>query len=171
MLKAKEKMYAYPFDGYWKDVGTLDSLWEANMDLLGENPVLSLNDQSWKIYSRTTAEPPQFVGKEAYIKNSLVTSGCEVYGTVENSVLFAGVTVHKGAYVKDSVVMNNCVIKQNSSIIYSIVDENVIIGQNATVGKEKQSGAKLTILGSGTEIADNEVIKDGEIITKAARQN
>lgn len=158
MLKAKEKMYAFPFEGYWKDVGTLDSLWQANMDLLGANPPLSINDNSWKIYSRTSAEPPQYIGQTAHITNSLITSGCEINGNVENSVLFAGVTVEQGAHIKDSVVMNNCTIKQGARINYCIMDENVIVQQNACVGQTKSEKSSLTVIGSGTSVQSKDTI-------------
>ena len=158
MLKAKEKMYAFPFEGYWKDVGTLDSLWQANMDLLGANPPLSINDNAWKIYSRTSAEPPQYIGQSAHITNSLITSGCEIYGNVENSVLFAGVTVEQGAHIKDSVVMNNCTIKQGARINYCIMDENVIVQQNACVGQTKSEKSSLTVIGSGTSVQSKDTI-------------
>ena len=106
MLAAGEKMMAYPFEGYWKDVGTIQSLWEANMDLLGNDPVLNVSDESWRIYSRHRAEQPQYVGKTAVIENSSITEGCEIHGTVKNCVLGSGVRVMYGAYVKDSVMQN-----------------------------------------------------------------
>ena len=112
MLGAKEKMVAYPFEGYWKDVGTLDSLWEANMDLLNPNVPLELYDPNWKIYSRNPVMPPHYISNVANVQNSMVTEGCNVYGTVDFSILFAGVTVEEGAIVRDSIVMPGAVIKK-----------------------------------------------------------
>ena len=109
---------AYPFDGYWKDVGTIDSLWEANMDLLNPNVPLNLYDSEWKIYARNPGLPPHFVAKGADVQNSMITEGCEIWGTVDFSVLFSGVTVEKGAVVKDSIVMPGCVIKAGARVEY-----------------------------------------------------
>ncbi|MEG1742987.1 MAG: glucose-1-phosphate adenylyltransferase, partial [Clostridia bacterium] len=106
MLENGENMYAFPFDGYWKDVGTVSSLWESNMDLLGKNPALDLNDSVWRIFSRNYAEPPHYVGENAVVENSLITEGCEVFGTVINSILSSSVRVERGAIVRDSVIMS-----------------------------------------------------------------
>ncbi len=163
MLAAGEKMYAYHFSGYWKDVGTIKSLWEANMDLLGESPELSLSDKKWRIYSKNNALPPHFAGKEAKIHNSLITEGCEIYGTVENSVLSGGVIVEKGACVKDCVIMNGVVIKENAHVDYSIVDSTVTIGKNASIGKDKKISAGITVIGAGLDIPDGTVIPDDTI--------
>ncbi len=164
MLAGGEKMYAYPFSGYWKDVGTIGSLWEANMDLLGENPKLQLSDKRQRIFSRNNAEPPHFVGEDAEIVNSLVTEGCEIYGKVENSVLFSGVVVEKDAHIKDSVVMNNVVIGKNAKVEYSIIDSDVKIGENACVGKDKAVSKGITVIGSGLEISENTVIEDDVMV-------
>ena len=110
MLADGCKMYAYPFSGYWKDVGTIQSLWEANMDLIGETPKFNLRDRSWRIFSRNYSDPPHFIGNYAKISNSLITEGCNIEGIVENSVLSSGVKVSRGAYIKDSVIMKNVTI-------------------------------------------------------------
>ena len=166
MLAAKERMYAYPFSGYWKDVGTISSLWEANMDLLGENPEMYLNDEEWRIYSRHEAHAPQFVGADAIIENSTITEGCEIYGTVRNSVLGAGVLVSKGALVEDSVIMENVVIGEDAQIRYSIVDECATVGAGASIGKAPKKAKGITVIAAGLaipekmEIGDNEMISD-----------
>ena len=167
MLAAGEKMYAYPFSGYWKDVGTIDSLWEANMDLLGDNPTLSLSNKERRVFSRTEASAPQFIGADAKITNSLVTEGCEIDGTVENSVLFNGVKVEKGAYIKDSVVMNGVVVKKGATVEYSIIDSDVIIGAGATVGKEKAQSKGITVIGAGLDIAAGATVEDGAMVNDA----
>ncbi|MBO5981473.1 MAG: glucose-1-phosphate adenylyltransferase [Clostridia bacterium] len=166
MLKAGERMFAYRFEGYWKDVGTVSSLWEANMDLLGNNPQLDLNDGSWKIYSRSNAYPPHYVGESAVIKNSQITEGCEIYGTVINSVIGGGVTVARGATVKDSVLFDNITVSEGASVYYSMVDAGTVVGKNATVGKDKDEGGKLTLVGSGLNIADGISVPDGELISQ-----
>ena len=166
MLKAGERMFAYRFEGYWKDVGTVSSLWEANMDLLGNNPQLDLNDGSWKIYSRSNAYPPHYVGESAVIKNSQITEGCEIYGTVINSVIGGGVTVARGATVKDSVLFDNITVSEGASVYYSMVDSGTVVGKNATVGKDKDNGGKLTLVGSGLNIADGISVPDGELISQ-----
>ncbi len=166
MLKAGERMFAYRFDGYWKDVGTVSSLWEANMDLLGENPQLDLNDGSWKIYSRSNAYPPHYVGESAIVKNSQITEGCEIYGTVINSVIGGGVTVARGATVKDSVLFDNITVSEGASVYYSMVDAGTVVGKNATVGKDKDAGGKLTLVGSGLNILPGVSVPDGELISK-----
>ena len=166
MLKAGERMFAYRFEGYWKDVGTVSSLWEANMDLLGDNPQLDLNDGSWKIYSRSNAYPPHYVGESAVIKNSQVTEGCEIYGTVINSVIGGGVTVARGATVKDSVLFDNITVSEGASVYYSMVDSGTVVGKNSTVGKDKDESGKLTLVGSGLNIADGISVPDGELISQ-----
>ena len=134
MLHGGELMVAYPFSGYWKDVGTVKSLWEANMDLISEPPRLQLDDPSWRIYSRNPSFPPHFVGDGAVIERSLVTEGSEVYGSVRRSVLFAGVTVCEGAEVCDAVVLPGAVIGRGAKVYKAIVGENAHIGEGAVIG-------------------------------------
>ena len=134
MLAAGQKMVAYPFDGYWKDVGTIDSLWEANMDLLNPNVPLVLGDADWKIYSRNPVMTPHFVHPGATVQNSMITEGCEVAGVIDFSVLFAGVTVQQGAIVRDSIVMPGAVIEEGAVVEYAIIGENAVIGKGARVG-------------------------------------
>lgn len=160
MLNGGEKLFAYKFDGYWKDVGTIFSLWEANMDLLGERPKLSLKDGTWRIFSRNYAEPPHFVGNRAVISNSLITEGCEIYGTVINSVLSGGVTVEPNAVVRDSVLLNEVTVKSGAEVNYSVIDRETVIGANTTVGKPKQDAAGITLVGAELLIKDDSIIPD-----------
>ncbi|MCD7776275.1 MAG: glucose-1-phosphate adenylyltransferase, partial [Firmicutes bacterium] len=161
MLADGKRMYTFPFVGYWKDVGTINSLWEANMDLLGDEPSFELNDKDWRIYSRNNAEPPHFIGENAEIKNSLVTEGCEIYGIVENSVLSNGVVVEEGAYVKDSVIMSGTVIGSGSKVNYSIIDGDTVIGKNCTVGRPRDVAEGITLIGSGVTLSDDTTVPAG----------
>ena len=138
MLEAGERMFAYRFEGYWKDVGTIDSLWESNMDLLDPKVPLDLSDSSWRVYSRNPVMPPQYVAKSAHVQNSLVAEGCNVYGDVDFSVLFAGVYVAPGAVVKDSIVMPGAKIEEGAKVQYAIVAENAVVGKNAVVGQRPE---------------------------------
>ena len=165
MLGAGERMFAYPFKGYWKDVGTIDSLWEANMDLLGDAPELTLYDESWRIYSRHEASSPQFVGKEAYIVNSSITEGCYINGVVRNSVIGQGVIIEKGASVCDSVILGHTTIGAGAEINYSIIDDNVRIGENAKVGETKKYAKAITVVGAGYIVKDGEVVPEGAMLS------
>ena len=171
MLAAGEKMMAYPFAGYWKDVGTIASLWEANMDLLGETPVLDLNDEEWRIYSRHEAHSPQFVADGAVVDNSTITEGCEIYGTVRNSVIGSGVIVEKGATVLDSVILDSVVIKSGAVVNYSIIDSGTTIGENSRVGADKQSAKDVCVIGADICVPANTVVADGAMIAKEADLN
>ena len=167
MLASGEKMMSYSFEGYWKDVGTISSLWEANMDLLGDAPAFSLLDESWRIYSRHSAQPPQYIAKGAVIENSSVTAGCQIYGTVKNSVLGANVTVGKGAVVEDSVIMNDVVIEEGATVRYAILDEKVTIGKKATVGASRESGAQIAVVGADVTIQAGEVVAPGAMLSES----
>ena len=157
MLQNGERMDAYAFEGYWKDVGTIDSLWEANMDLLDPNVPLDLYDDSWKIYARNPVMPPQYVADGAVTQNAMISEGCYVEGEVDFSILFAGVTVEKGAVVHDSIVMPGSVIKAGAVVEYSIVAEDVVVGENALVGcrpenmEDKQNWG-VTVIAKGIQI-------------------
>ena len=166
MLAAGEKMFAYSFEGYWKDVGTISSLWEANMDLLGENPVLDVTDTDWRIYARHQADEPQMVGNTATIDNASITEGCEIYGTVKNSVLGSGVKVMYGAYVKDSVIMGNTTIGEGATVNYTILDEGVDIGAGAKIGESRESAKDITVIGTGVKVPSGTVIPAGEMISE-----
>ena len=164
MLDAGEKMMAYPFEGYWKDVGTIDSLYEANMDLLGDVPAFDVWDSSWVIQSRSPLSPPQYIGAEGKANNSIIMSGCEIYGTVDNSVFSSNVIVKKGAVVKNSVIMSNVVIGENAVVEYSIIDEYSSVGKNAKVGEHKDSGHGITVLGRGVTVKDGETVAGGKML-------
>ena len=164
MLAAGENMVAYPFEGYWKDVGTSSSLWEANMDLLGKVPEFDLDDEKWRIFTRHETLAPQYVGEGARIENSIVAEGCEIFGTVENTVLFPGVTVLPGAVVKDSVVMGGCVIAENATVSYSILDTNVKVGAGATVGGVVGDSDGVAVIGDSETIEAGQTVKAGEMI-------
>ena len=164
MLAAGEKLFAYPFKGYWKDVGTIQSLWEANMDLLGKNPKLSLFDESWRIFSRHIAYAPQYISGTARVYNSSIT-GCEIYGTVRNCVLGTGVKVMEGAAVCDSVIMSDVVIEPGAQVNYSIVDSGVTVGKNATVGEVRNVAREITVIGAGINIAEGQTVKEGEMLS------
>ena len=165
MLERGEPMYAYEFDGYWKDVGTIKSLWEANMDLLGENPEFDIDDDAWRFRSRNVAAAPQFIGEDAVVENSVITEGCVINGTVINSVLSANVTVEAGAVVKDSVIMQGTTVKKNASVLYSIIDEEATIGEGAAVGNDKENAKEVTVLGMGANLPANAVIEEGKILS------
>lgn len=164
MLAAKENMFAYSFDGYWKDVGTIQSLWEANMDLLGEQPVFSLQDKKQRVFTRHNALAPQYIGDGAKVKNSIISEGCEIYGTVENSVLFSGVKVMPGATVRDSVVMSDTVVGRGAQVSYSIIDTDVSIGAGAAIGGKVGCTEGISVIGAGETINDGAKIAAGDMI-------
>ena len=166
MLAAGERMFAYEFSGYWKDVGTIQSLWEANMDILGLKPVLDLYDRKWRIFSRTNANPPQYIGDEAVVTNSVVGEGCEIRGTVENSVLFEGVRVAPGARVRDSVIMDGVVLEENACVEYAIVDSNTVIEKDASIGAPKDDGNGITLIGSDLRVSKDFKIKPGDMVNQ-----
>ncbi len=167
MLNAGERMFSYRFHGYWKDVGTISSLWESNMDLLGEDPVFDVSDPDWKIHSRNPLAPPEHIGDEAVVSNSLIALGCEVDGYVKNSVLSSNVTVEEGAEVTDSVIMAGTVIRKGARVHYSIIDENDVIEEGATVGEPKESGNGIAVLGRNISVAGS--VAGGKIIDKDYR--
>ncbi len=167
MLNDGCRMFTFPFRGYWKDVGTLSSLWEANMDLLGSEPKFVLHDRDWRIYSRNNAEPPHFVGENAQIKNTIVTEGCKIYGIVENCVLSNGVVVEEGAYVRDSVIMSDARIGRGANVNYSIVGSGTVIGADSTVGKPKDAASGITLLAPGLELEPETIVPDGTMLNAA----
>lgn len=166
MLAAGERMFAYQFDGYWKDVGTISSLWEANMDLLGETPVFDVADPAWKIHSRNPLAPPEYIGAGASVQNSMVALGCEIYGEVKNSVLSSNVVIEKGAAVKDSVIMSGTTVKAGAAVNYSIIDEDVVVGEDALVGADKDTAKGITVLGRNVTIGKGAKVSDGAIVDK-----
>ena len=164
MLEAGERMFAYEFEGYWKDVGTIDSLWEANMDLLDPKTKLDLSGETEKIYSRNPSMSPQYIGENAKVQNSLVSDGCDVDGTVEFSVLFPGVTIGKDAVVTASILMPGAVVEDGAVVEYAIVSENAVIGKNAHVGNKRENIENddewgIAVVGDGITIGENCVVK------------
>jgi glucose-1-phosphate adenylyltransferase len=181
MLNAGERMLAYHFDGYWKDVGTVDSLWESNMDLLNPKIPLDLNEESWKIYSRNPVMPPHYIAKGAKVQNSLVAEGCNVYGEIDFAVLFSGVYIAPGAVVRDSIIMPNTRIEENAVVQYAIVSENCVIGRDAVVGARPEDIVNkdewgVSVVGDGCVIAPGSVVPpkamiDAEKLTEEAVKN
>jgi glucose-1-phosphate adenylyltransferase len=175
MLKAGERMFAYRFEGYWKDVGTIDSLWESNMDLLNPKVPLDLSRENWKIYSRNPVMPPHYIAKEAKVQNSLVAEGCNIYGLVDFSVLFAGASVAPGAVVRDSIIMPNTHIEAGAVVQYAIIAEDCVIGRNATIGKrpedvEDKDKWGIAVVGDGCRIREGAVIPPKAMIDRDTRE-
>lgn len=169
LLKDGNDMYAFRFDGYWKDVGTIPSLWEANMEVLDpENSGINLFDKNWRIYSRNSGMTGHIIGEEAVVENSMVTEGCRVDGTVKHSILYTGVDVEAGAFVEDAVVMGNAVIKAGAIVKHCIIAENAVIGENTVVGNETgvATVGPGVVVGKNAKIGPNamvrENVKDGE---------
>ena len=173
MLGDGQRMFAFPFKGYWKDVGTIESLWEANLDIINPNVDLDLSDKSWRIYSRNPMAPPHYIGKDAIVENSSVSEGCEIDGLVDYSVVSPNVTIEKDAEVKYSVIMPGATIKSGAKVYYSIIAEDAVIESGAQIGAIPEdlenpedwgvavigSGATIT---SGKKIAPKEMIASGE---------
>lgn len=171
MLANKEVMVAYPFEGYWKDVGTLDSLWEANMDLLNPNIPIDLYDPEWKMYSRNPIMPPQYIGSEAVVENSMITDGCVVNGTVDFSIIFEGVTIEAGATVTDSIIMPGSVIKSGAIVEYAIVGENCTVGSGVHIGArpetfENRDDWGIAVVGHNITISENAKVLPKQIISE-----
>ena len=143
MLNDGKSLYAYKFKGYWKDVGTIDSLWEANMDLLDKNNKLDLNDPNWKIYTEDATALPQYIGADAVVERAFITQGCIVDGTVKNSVLFTGAKVAAGAKVIDSVLMPGAEVAEGAVVTRALVADGIKIGKNAVVGDAASENIEL----------------------------
>ena len=173
MLNDGNNMFAYEFEGYWKDVGTVESLWEANMDILDDDVPLQLNDPRWKVYSRNNNYPPQFVGEDAVIKNSSVTEGCVIEGTVVNSIVFPGVKVGKGAVISNSVVMPDCVLEDGAVVEYAIVAANVKIGKDAKVGVGREAAEQdpgITVVGQDLTVGAGVVVQAGTVVAENLKE-
>jgi glucose-1-phosphate adenylyltransferase len=167
LLRDNRKMYAYHFSGYWKDVGTISSLWEANMEVLDpENSGINLFDDGWKIYSRNSGMTGHRIGDKAVVENSMITDGCRVNGNVKHSILFAGVQVEEGAVVEDAVVMGGTVIKSGAVVKHCIIAENVVIGENATVGAMPTETEKgVATVGAGVYVGDHAKIGPSAMVS------
>ena len=154
MLARGEKMVAYRFAGYWKDVGTLDSLWDANMDMLAPGSGLNLLEKNWPIYGRSVSAPPAYLGPDAHVEHSVVTRGCVVEGAAENSVLSERCTVARGANVQYSILMPGAVVEEGAQVSYAIIGENVRVGANAVIGAapDESEGWGITVVGPETAV-------------------
>lgn len=169
MHEAGERLFAYRFDGYWKDVGTIDSLWEANLDLLNPKANIDLTDENWRIYCKNSALAPHFVSSDAFVQNSLVSGGCYIDGDIDYSVLFANVNVEKGATVKYSIVMPGATVKAGATVQYAMVAENAVIESGAVVGEDPEHCADLskwgvTVIGADTVIGKNAKVSANKMI-------
>ena len=166
--KRGDRVFCYEFNGYWKDVGTISSLWEANMEVLDpEHSGINLFDENWKIYSRNSGMTGHRIGADAEVQNSMITDGCRIHGTVKHSILFAGVSVEPGAVVEDAVVMGGTVIKAGAQVRHCIIAENVVIGENAVVGEALSEGGKgVATVGAGVYIGDNAKIGPNAMVSE-----
>ena len=167
LLNAGHKMMAYNFDGYWKDVGPIDSLWEANMELLGKDPEFNIRgDERSKIYARNDAHPSSYIDEDAKIINAFVAEGCEVYGTVRHSVISVGCTIGEDALVEDSVVMPGVVIESGAIVRHAILGENSKVCRNAVVGGafEKDEAKLISVTSKGAVVESNTVLLPGEML-------
>ena len=167
MLEAGENLYTYTFDGYWKDVGTIESLWEANMDLLEMPMPIDLYDKRWRIYARNPGMPPHYIADGAKVVNCLITEGCEVKGVINHSVLFAGVTVETGAEITDAVIMPGAVIERGAVVRRAIVAENAHICAGAVVGEET---GKIAVIGHNAVIPAGDKVAAGVQVDAGAQQ-
>ena len=156
MLRDQIALYAYPFEGYWKDVGTIDSLWQANMDLLADDPPLDLSDTEWRVYSANQSMPPHYIGPKGSVTSSLIAEGAAILGQVSNSVIFYGVTVEEGAKVVDSVVMPGTVIEKNAVVDKAIIGEDCTVLSNAVV---HHKDGTVAVFGRHTEVAPQKNVK------------
>jgi len=165
MMADELNFYAYTFKDYWKDVGTVESYWQAHMDLLGENPELDLQDRNWIIYSVNPNRPPQYLSEDAVVDNSMINKGTQIMGTVKNSVLFFGVKVARDAVVEDSVILPNTRISSGAKIKNSIVGRNVIIEKDSQIGLENEDqDLKITVIGDDEVIPEASNIKAGMVV-------
>ena len=169
MLKDGKKLCCYTFDGYWKDVGTIDSLWEANMDLIDPNRPFDIWDTSFKIYSRNAAYPPHYISSTAKVENSLISEGCRVSGDVDFSVLFEGAVVEEGAVIRDSILMPGSVIKKGSIVQYSIVAQGAVLEEGVKLGERPEEMEDLSkwgvaVVGPNCNVGKGATIKSHAMI-------
>ncbi len=166
MLGDGMRMFVHPFEGYWKDVGTIDSLWEANMDMLAPDCSLHLDDPSWRIYSRHPASPPHYIAPGGVVQHSMVSEGCEISGRVEASVLFNDVRIGKGAQVRYSILMPGTEVAEDAVVEFSILAENVHVGRGAHVGGGAIDplGSKITVAAEGSVVGDGMEIAPGTML-------
>ena len=167
MLAVGERMCAYRFEGYWKDVGTIESLWEANMDLLDPNVPLDLSDTEWRIYSRNPGLPPHYIADGACVQNSMISEGGNIYGNVDFSVIFSGVTIEEGAEIRDSIIMPGACVRRGAKVQYAILAENVEVGENAIIGARPEDCPDLGDWGVAV-VAEGVHVPPGQIIPAKA---
>ena len=170
MLADGRKMLAYPFEGYWKDVGTIDSLWESNLDLLSPKFDLRLDDPAWRIYSRSGSSGPHYIGEKAHVQNSIISEGCDINGDLDFSILFSDVTVEEGATVLDSIVMPGTVIKKGAVVEYAIVAENCVIEEGAHVGRKPEEMDDLekwgiAVVGEGITVSEGAYVAPKSMVS------
>ncbi len=172
MLGKNEKMAAYRFAGYWKDVGTLDSLWDANMDMLATGSGLNLLERDWPIYGRSTSAPPAFLGKKSRVEHSVITRGCIVEGAAENSVLSENSVIGEGASVDYSILMPGAVVKAGAQVAYAIIGENTVVGENAVVGAapDGSEGWGVTVVGPETNVPDGYKLAAKRMLNKDMKE-
>ena len=174
MLNAGELLKVYRFNDYWKDVGTVDSLWDANLDLLNPNLNLDLADKNWKIYSKTTGTSPQYISDTAKVENSLITNGCEICGDVDYSILLKDVTVEEGAKVEYSLVMPGAVIKKGAKVRYAIIAEDVVVEEGAIVGGDPavvgNENWGITVIGDNLTVGKNAEVSANKMITEDVKE-
>lgn len=170
MLNDGQKMYTYDFSGYWKDVGTISSLWEANMDLLKPESGLNLYDRSWIIYARNAAGPPHYAGPDSHLFNSVVSEGGEINGEIYNSVISTGVVIEKGAKIFDSVIMPNSIIRAGTEVRHSIIGWGAEILENCKIGEHQLSATagewKIAVVGPRTQVSKGTIVAAGEMVGK-----
>ncbi len=164
MLDQGKTLYAYRFKDYWKDVGTIESYWAANMELIRTLPEFNLYEDFWKIYTNSDNQPPQYTGPDASVRTCIISEGAQIYGTLEHSVISKNVVIEEGTYIKDSIIMEGCVIKKGSVLDRCIVDQNTVIGENVRIGegdnipndrKPKIYNTGISVIGSNTVVPDN----------------
>ena len=172
MLGAGEKMIAYRFAGYWKDVGTLDSLWDANMDMLATGSGLDLFERDWPIYGRSTSAPPALLGKNSSVEHSVITRGSVVDGKAENSVLSENSTIEEGATVEYSILMPGAVVKKGATVSYAIIGEDTVIGENAVIGArpDGSEGWGITVVGPEVNVPENYKLAANHMLNKNLKE-
>lgn len=171
MHEAGERLFAYPFDGYWKDVGTIDSLWEANLDLLNPVANIDLSDDTWKIYSNNPVTPPQYISDKAAVQNSLITGGSHIEGEIDYSVVFSNVTVEEDAEVKYSIVMPGAKIEKGAKVQYAMIAENAVVKSGAVVGEDPQECKDLNewgvaVVGPNLTVGEKAKVKAKTMVTE-----
>lgn len=180
MLEDGLAMYAYAFEGYWKDVGTIQAYFESNMDLIKRIPDFNLFDKDWRIFTTNPVKPAHYIGKEGIVKRSIIAEGCRIYGTVYNSVIFPGVIIEEGAYVENAIVMAQTVIKANANVTNAIIAEKVIVGESVSIGQGEDIpninnpsiyDSGITVIGEGARIPAHAYLGKNVVIDRYAKES